>query len=492
MLIELILLTLLAFLIYHLFFEFDYSKLPPGPRPWPLVGNAFLMNSRMHLCFTDLEKKFGNVFRVYMGHRLMVVLSGEAIRNALVQQPKEFADRPSRSLFRFKEHRSPALFLMEYGETWRLFRKLGHSTIKVYGENRLEKVIHEEVEELCKRLEGLEAKAMDISTELGISITNVICNQLFGTRYDINDQELIQVHKFHDLITRVQIQNSFLDFFPILMSFLPISDGERQVEASAVWRDNLLKRKYLDHLETFDPDNLRDYTDALLKAKMQAEEEDKSSKEHLTEEAIIMAGLATLFLAGSETTSTTLSWAVAYLLHNPKIQERIQQEIDEVVGRDEVPTLKYKKQLPLLEAFIAESLRMSSLLPLSLPHKTLVDTTFMGYHLPKGTLIVPNLWSLHHDSTIWKDPFKFSLERFLNDEGKFVNPPGGTLLPFGAGPRMCMGEVLARSELYLFLSRLLQKFKFENPPGADLPSLEGDRGVVMHPKPFKVCVKIRD
>jgi cytochrome P450 len=245
-------------------------------------------------------------------------------------------------------------------------------------------------------------------------------------------------------------------------------------------------------LETFDPDNIRDYTDALLKAKLQAEEEGKSCKEHLTENALMMAGPATLFLAGSETTSTTLGWAIIYLLHNPIVQEKLHKEIDGVIGRDEVPTLKSKKDLPLLEAFTAETLRMSSLLPLCVLHKTTVDTSFMGYQIPKGTLIVPNLWSLHHDSAFWKEPFKFSPERFLDDEGRFVNPPGGTLLPFGAGPRTCMGEVLARSELYLFLSRLLQKFKFENPPGADLPSLEGDRGVVMHPKPYTVCVKKRD
>ena len=115
-----------------------------------------------------------------------------------------------------------------------------------------------------------------------------------------------------------------------------------------------------------------------------------------------------------------------------------------------------------------------------------------GYNIPKGTQVTANTWSLHHDPTFWNDPFTFSVDRHLDEAGNFIPPVGGTFLPFGAGPRVCLGEVLARSELFLFLCRLLQQFKFENPPGSELPSLEGDSAIVLHPRPYMVRVMKRN
>lgn len=494
MIVELICFVFLLIFIYLMYFEYKLSQYPPGPRPWPFIGNPFLMkSSQLYLELTKLRELYGDVFTIQIGRQPMVILNGSAIKEALVEQSLAFASRPPRKeTFRFNENRSPSLFTMPYGPAWRLFRKLGHQTIKVYGQKRLQSVMEVEVNELCKRLESLGGKSSDITKEFALSVTNVICHQLFGSRYDSDDPELLKVFKVHDILVHVPIRRSVLESIPILNHVLPESQDMKEVETAALWRDKLLRRVYKEHLETFDSDNIRDYTDALIKAKLDAEEEDSSSKEYLTQEAIIQAGMATVFLAGSETTSTTLGWAVRYLLHYPDVQDRLHQEIDNVLGPDEFPTLDYKKSLPRLEAFMTETLRMSSILPLNLLHMTNADTTVKGFGIPKGTIIVPNLWALHHDPKLWPDPIKFNIDRYLDEDGKFVSPPNGTFFPFSSGRRVCMGEVFARSQLFIFLARLIQMFRFENPPNRELPCLDGGEGVVMTTKPFQVCVVKRE
>lgn len=360
---------------------------------------------------------------------------------------------------------------------------------KVYGQDRLQSVMDSECQDLCKRLEKTRGQSIDICKEFAMSVTNVICHQVLGKRYEYDDPELLQVFKTNDTIVHVPIARpSFLRSIPLLKHVLPADDAVQKLGDAMKWRDDMLNRAYKEHLDTFSPDNLRDYTDGLIKAKLDAEQEDTSSKQYLTQEAIMRAGMATVFLAGAETTSTTLAWAVRFLLHNPEVQRRVHQEIDKVLGPDEAPKLDHKKSLPLLEAFMTETLRMSSILPLDIPHQTTSDAIVCGFTIPKGTTIIPNLWALHHDPALWPEPYKFSLDRYLDEDGMFVSPPNGTFFPFSAGRRVCMGEAFARSELFLFLAKLLQKFRFENPPDTELPSLEGGNGVVVSSKPFKVCV----
>ena len=169
----------------------------------------------------------------------------------------------------------------------------------------------------------------------------------------------------------------------------------------------------------------------------------------------------------------------------------LHQELDQVIGPDRLPELDDKKNLPHLEAIITETLRLSSLVPLRVPRKTTVDTTLQGYSIPKGTTVLMNLWSLHHDPEIWDEPEAFRPERFLDEEGNFVPPKADRFLPFSAGRRVCLGESLARIELFLVLARLLHSFKFENPAGCDLPTLEPITGIVLMPRPFSVCAHDR-
>lgn len=182
----------------------------------------------------------------------------------------------------------------------------------------------------------------------------------------------------------------------------------------------------------------------------------------------------------------TLQWALLYMMTFPKVQAKVQDEIDKVAGRDQPLTIEHKQSMPYLTATIYEILRFSSQAVLGVPHCAGVDTQVMGYTIPKGTQVLANLWAVHHDQSSWEDPEEFRPERFLDEEGKLRNMSEFPyFMPFSTGRRMCIGRSIAKTELHLILGGLLQKFIFEHPVGQE-PDLEGETLISLMPKPYKI------
>ncbi len=183
-----------------------------------------------------------------------------------------------------------------------------------------------------------------------------------------------------------------------------------------------------NHRDRFDQSDLKDYIDVYLDEIRQVEGTERACS--INEENLIST-VSELFAAGSETTVTTIRWAILYMMGYPEIQRKIQKEIDDAVGRDRLPNFSDKDQMPYTEATIMEVQRIASITPLALPHRALADTTLYGYTIPKNAFVMSNLWGIHHDPEIWKDPETFSPERFL-DGNKLKNQPQ-MYLPFSAG-----------------------------------------------------------
>ncbi|KAF7710409.1 hypothetical protein HF521_009281 [Silurus meridionalis] len=158
---------------------------------------------------------------------------------------------------------------------------------------------------------------------------------------------------------------------------------------------------------------------------------------------------------------------------------------------DRHPQVNDRGNLPYLEATIREVLRIRPVSPLLIPHVAQSDSNIGEYAVQKGTRVIVNLWSLHHDEKEWKNPALFNPERFLNEEGNSLCCPSLSYLPFGAGVRVCLGEALAKLELFLFLSWILQRFTLEVPAGHPLPELLGKFGVVLQPQKYKVIARLR-
>uniref|UniRef100_A0A4X2JQ35 Steroid 17-alpha-hydroxylase/17,20 lyase n=1 Tax=Vombatus ursinus TaxID=29139 RepID=A0A4X2JQ35_VOMUR len=242
-------------------------------------------------------------------------------------------------------------------------------------------------------------------------------------------------------------------------------------------------------MEKFDIDSVNNLLDMMLKAKINNNGL-LTQESEITDKHILMT-VGDIFGAGVETSSSVIKWSIAYMLHYPQVQETIQKEIDQKIGFTRTPVLSDRHQLPFLEATVREVLRIRPVAPLLIPHVARTDTSIGEYTIPKDTRIYINLWSIHHDPTEWDEPEQFKPERFLDKNKEQLIMPTASYFPFGGGPRTCIGEFLARAELFLFLSWILQRFDLEVADDGKLPSLEGKFAMVFQILPFKLKFKLR-
>lgn len=311
-------------------------------------------------------------------------------------------------------------------------------------------------------------------------MSNVICALIFGKNYAEDDED------FCDALRAVKLIADFDLTAPVnyvaLLRLLPnkaLTNLKRGIEL----RDKILDKVLTEHRDTFDPSNLRDFTDFVLSESMKEGDE---NERRIVKHVNLRLMLSDLFLAGIETTTTALRWSLAYLTAYPEVQQRVAEERRRVIG-DRRPRLSDRGTLHYFEAVIQEVLRMSSVAPLSVPHKTIRNTACGGHRIPAGTQVWYNVWGINHDEKEWDEPHRFEPERFLDRDGKLLRSNDQSFLPFGAGRRVCIGEALARMEIFVLLSSILERY--EVVPDGSPPDLEGDFSVVLQPKPYKIKLK---
>jgi len=459
------------------------SKMPPGPRPWPLIGNFNLLynNPNATKTFQDLRREFGNIFTLYFGPRAAVVISGhDLIKEALIDRAQHFSERP-RGLH-FVEVFSENLGIITNTNDWEKTRRFGLRTLKAFGlgKTSLEDRIIDEAHVLCKAIENFEDKPFSIHRIYNQATSNIICSVVFGKRFDYSD---VSFQNINDDITQLVLKagigrpDNHMPWLRFLPPFRAAYDELKNL--SDTFKDYILAH-VAEHRETFDPDNIRDFIDLYLEAERNMEDAG------VLHERQMLFIIRDLFIAGTETTSTTMKWATLYLITHPEIQDKCRKEIMQVIGANRAPTLADKKQMPYMEAFLLEVQRIGTILPISLPHTVIEDVELQGYTLAKNTVVIPNLFSAHMDTEVWGDPQVFRPERWLDENNKIIRHEA--FMPFSTGRRVCLGEQLARRELLIFLTTLIQKFEFKMADETNPPSHDAVLGVARGPKYFEIRV----
>ncbi|XP_033476560.2 cytochrome P450 2J2-like [Epinephelus lanceolatus] len=470
----------------------DYIKnrrpdsFPPGPRVFPIVGNIFNVDyNRTHESMTQLAGKYGDVYSLRMGQRWIVVLNGfEVLKEALVNQGDSVVDRPDLPLEMDVGHGLGVMF--SSGKRWKQQRRFTLSTLKYFGfgKKSLEPVILDEFTHCAKDLISYKGKPFNPQFTIDNAVSNIICSLVFGHRFEYNDEKFMKLMKWFDrcVMIHASIWAQVYNSFPLLMRRLP---GPHQT-VQHIWNNlkDFVRAQMKEHQQNWDPSDQRDFIDCYLNEI----EMNKGQADSTFDEENLITCVLDLFVAGSETTSTTLHWAFLYMAKYPEIQAKVQAEIDRVIGQSRQPSMEDRANLPYTEAVIHEIQRMGNIVPLSLPHVTTKDIQLGGYTIPKGITVILNLTSVLFDKKEWKTPNTFNPGHFLNEEGKFVKP--AAFIPFSAGKRVCLGENLARMELFLFFTSFMQHFTFSMPAGVK-PVMDYCFGITVAPRPYEICVTSR-
>nr|XP_056701799.1 cytochrome P450 2F2-like isoform X2 [Euleptes europaea] len=461
------------------------GRLPPGPHPLPIVGNLFQLDPKnMVKSLMALRERYGSVYTIHLGSQPFVVLCGyQTVKEALVDQGEEFSGRnefPALTHFTQGDGIS-----FSNGEKWKVLRHFAVQTLREFGMGRrsIEERIQEEARCMVEELGKTKAGPVDPSFLIGGAISNIICSIIFGDRFEYEDKKFLTLvglmnDNWHHLSSSwMQMYN----MFPRVMYYLP-GPHNRLFKNYEELRFFILEMVKM-HQETLDPDFPRDFIDCFL-LKMQQEKEDPHTYFHTN--TLVMT-THNLFFGATETTSTTLRFGILILMKYPEVQAKVYEEINRVVGPHRSPSVEDRVELPYTDALIHEIQRIADVAPMGGPRAVTRDTHFRGYMLPKGTNVIPFLSSVHKDVTNFKDPEMFDPTNFLGKKGSFHRR--NAFMPFGIGKRVCLGEALARMEIFIFLTALVQRFTLQPmvpPEEIDLSPMM--TGLASSPPSYKLCI----
>ncbi|XP_053550730.1 cytochrome P450 2K1-like [Bombina bombina] len=459
-------------------------KMPPGPRPLPLIGNLNVVDLKKPFqSLMELAEKYGDVFTVHFGPKKMVVLAGyKTVKDALVTQADDFGERADMPIFAKITKGNGIVF--SHGDSWRIMRRFTLSTLRDFGMGKktVESRIQDELKPLLKNFKSHNGKPFDPKIILNSAVSNVICSIIFGKRFEYDDPTFLT-------LIQVMSENAKLlgtpklllyNFYPVLGS---IFGADKRVIRNVDLLKSLLMKYIEEHREEFNANNITGYIDAFL---LKQEQELSNSDTYFHDENLLYSVLD-LFAAGTETSSTTLRWGLLLMMKYPDIQKRIQEEIRACIKPGQLPTAEDRRRMPYTDAVIHEIQRFANIVPLNVSHMTVKDVYFRGFCIPKGTEVIPMLTSVLYDKTQWETPDRFNPHHFLDANGKFAKRDA--FMPFSTGRRACVGESLAKMELFLFFTGLLQKFTFRPPTGIteDDLSLKSDIGFILNPLPYTLC-----
>ncbi|XP_040920998.1 cytochrome P450 2K1-like isoform X2 [Toxotes jaculatrix] len=460
-------------------------KEPPGPRPLPLLGNLLQMDfKRPYNTLLKLSKKYGSVFTVYFGPKKAVVLAGyKTVKEALVNYGEEFGERDP--ILIMQEASQGQGVLWSNGDSWKDMRRFALTKLRDYGMGKkaCEDKISEECDYLTEVFKKFRGEAFDTTKPMHYAVSNIICSMVYGSRFEYDDPE------FTSLVDRTNRNNQLAgspsiqlyNMFPWIGKWIA-NRKEFHKLADANKKRNLQLFSRLK--ETLNPQMCRGFVDAFL-VRQQHLEKSEITNSHFHNQNLLMTVIH-LFAAGTDTTATTLRWALLLMAKYPKIQDQVQEELTKVIGSRRV-RVEDRRNLPFTDAVIHETQRLANILPIAVPHKTSQDVTFQGHFIKKGTTVYPLLTSVLYDESEWERPHTFYPAHFLDKDGNFAKRDA--FMPFSAGRRACLGEGLARMELFIFFTTLLQRFRFTPPPGVseDELDLTPRAGLSLSPSPHKLC-----
>ncbi|GMT03144.1 hypothetical protein PENTCL1PPCAC_25318, partial [Pristionchus entomophagus] len=461
------------YFFYHLYWK--RRGLPPGPTPWPFLGNlpGLIKKAPGYDAIKDWKSEFGPVFTYWYGANPVVTINDyEILKDTVLADASAYSDRfiPSEILRLYRGGEWGVIDTS--GPLWTEHRRFALKTLRDFGMGK--NLMEEKIQiALIDNLRAEVDQPIHLHSHLDLAVGGIINNTLLGRYTGVSNMaEFRQLRHLLEEQSRVINTPSFLllMLLPSMRRFPYLRDAWKTIMDC---RDSLfafLREQIISHEREIDLDRDDEPTDiceAYLRERKRRTDADGT--EGLYSKKQLENLLYDLWVGGLETTTGNLGWAEVFLIHHPEVQQRMREEMDTVVGRFESITSAHRAQLPYCGAVLMELQRLVNIVPLNLPRTTTRDVTIGGYSVSKGTAIMPQISAILYDAKIFPDPHAFKPDRFLTEDGKLNNVD--EWIPFSLGARRCPGESLAKMELFLFLTNLVRNFEILAESPDNVPSM---------------------
>ncbi|CAI2350544.1 unnamed protein product [Caenorhabditis sp. 36 PRJEB53466] len=470
-------------------------NLPPGPIPMPLVGNLHLITEETkpgYKMFERLKEQYGPVYTFWMASLPMVTVTDwKLIKQHFIKDGGNFVGRPDFPMS--IEIRKGSYGIIEAsGERWIQQRRFALHVLRDFGlgKNLMEEKVLGEVTAMIERI---RAAPDDVNMQniFDACIGSIINSLLFGYRYDeTNIDDFLELKGRMDKHFKMAAEpiGGLVQMYPWLGNFPFFSYYKKIIADNFVGLMEMFRRQAMEKMATidYDSDEYSDYVEAFLKERKKHENEKNFGGYEMEQ---LDSVCFDLWVAGMETTSNTLYWSLLYVLLNPQVRHKVYEELDRVIGNDRIITTSDRNQLNYISATLNETQRLANLLPMNVSRKTTAEVEIGGYRIPKDTVITPQISVVMYDPEIFPEPQEFRPERFLEEDGSLKKVE--ELVPFSIGKRQCLGEGLARMELFLFFANLFNKFDISLHPSNPNPSTDKECGVTMKAKNYRCVMKER-
>ncbi|CAL5059886.1 unnamed protein product [Urochloa decumbens] len=442
-------------------------RLPPGPWRLPVIGSLHHLagNPLPHRAFADLARRLGSPPLMYLKLGevpAVVATSRDAAREVMRGHDVAFASRPWSPTIRIMMGEGQGLVFAPYGDLWRQLRRV--SVLELLSARRVLSFRRGREDEAARLAAAVTAAAgggaaVNVSRRIAALVADSAVRAMIGDRFGRRDEFLVSLEEGLKLVSGFNIG----DLFPSwpIVGFL--TGGARRAHANHRKNFELMECAIKQHEErramaakngADQEEEEEDLVDVLLRVQREG-----GLDVPLTM-GIIKAVILDLFSAGSETSATTLQWAMAELMRNPGVMKKAQAELRGALNGKSRVTEDDLAQMKYLKLIIKETLRLHPAAPLLLPREARESCKILGYDVPKGTTVFVNAWAICRDPRYWDDPEEFKPERFESGTIDFKGLDF-EYIPFGAGRRICPGMAFAQSNMELVLATLLYHFDWK-------------------------------
>ncbi|KAJ7174153.1 cytochrome P450 [Mycena crocata] len=475
-------------LCYHLYTRRNTLPLPPGPKGWPLIGNVLDMpTSHSWKTFARWGDIYGGIMSVTLLGQPFVIVNDPAIAvEILDKRGTLYADRPTLEMANMSGW-DRALSNARYGPRFREYRKLIGRVIGTRGSMvKFYPLEDYQANMFLKRVLG-DPQSFDEATRKTAAAMVLHLTYGYKIREDGHDPLVDLADKALGEFSQITRPGAFLvDVMPIL-KYIP------------TWFPGA-SFKRLAKLYTKSCDELAEVPLAYVQDQMSAGQETPSYASNLLQDKDISDdrmyeikwSAASFYGAGADTTVSVVTTYFLAAAKYPEVQKRAQAEMESVVGRNRLPTFEDRDSLPYLEAVCKELFRWLPIVPLAVPHRAMADDVYEGYFIPKGTLVIANVWKFLHDPAVYSDPFVFNPDRFL---GPNPAPDPTDVGVFGYGRRVCPGTHLADVSVWITVAKAVAGLTIKRAVDVDGneidPVADTTDGIITRPLPFTCAVAPR-